>query len=610
MTMVVGAHFEQGIVLLADSRITLQNTITQRAVSYHDILQKILPFAPNVAIAFAGDIDCAAFMFTSLNQLMQLNPEFQDVAVAGPRLGRELQRLHQEFSARVKRAADVAFVLAGFAPGAIDPSTGYLFAYHSPVFRPEPIRDEFAVIGTGDVVIPYLAKNWTTLRALQPSEIKTKADWLNANLEEELRRHRLLTVGGLFQIILIEPPGIRPMRYGYFSVDPDDDGEAFEMFMEKGFWYQRNMKTGSTTRLERPGQVRIQPGRVRDLLPEPGADDGGRTLERARAALFLNYFVVCGGIQRGPGKVEFNPTMNMMASPNFPANVQLIISLSFRTGTGPHILRLQLVDNGGRVQDGAYEEAINTDNPIDDVIRDLRLHFVFPYPGIWYLEALVDNSRIARRSFVAAEVLDELRDAIITPENHLDLMQRQNEELMRQQSEGIDPVLEAGERKSILNYFVPCQENLVEDLTLSFTGMFDVVCTSHFPQALRVMLSSSLRTAPGTHNVRVDLVDVVTRERTMVNSLNNLHSNAYLRDTPIQGQTTLVFPRQGVYALEQYVDDELSARAVIAADDVNNPKIIRLLEVDQERVRQGELLVLAKGAQQAPEVDPPRTSAD
>jgi hypothetical protein len=607
--MVVGAHFEQGIVILADSRITLQNPITQRAVSYHDILQKVLPFAPNVAIAFAGGVNCAAFIFTSLNQLMQQNPELQNIAIAGPRLGRDLQRLHQEFSAGVKRAADVAFILAGFSPGTIDPSAGYLFAYRSPVFRPEPIRDKFVVIGTGDVIIPYLAKNWATLRALQPPEMKTKADWMNANLEEELRRHRLLTVGGLFQIILIEPTGIRPMRYGYFSVDPNEDDEAFEMFMEKGFWYQWNMKTGLTTRLERPGQVRIQPARVRDLLPKPDTDDEARTLERARGSLFLNYLVVCGGIQREPGKVEFNPTLNMMASARFPADVQLIVSVSFRAGTGPHLLRLQLVDNDSRVQDGSYEEPVNTDNPIDDIIRDLRLHFVFPHPGVWYLEALVDGHRIARRSFVITEILGELRDLAIQIEDHPDLLRRQNEELARQQLEGVDPVLATGERRSILNYFVPCHENTVDDLTLSFAGMFDVVCTSHFPQGLRIMLSSSLRTAPGTHNVRVDLVDVITKERTTVNSLSAMRSNAYLRDTPIQGETTLVFPRQGVYALEQYVDDELSARSVIAAEDVNNPKFVRLLEADRERVRQGELLVIAKGAQQVPKENLARISA-
>lgn len=601
MTMVVGAHFDQGIVVIADSRITLQNPNTQRASSYHDVLQKILPFAPNVAIAFAGDVYCAASMFTSLNQLMQQDHELQDVAIAGPRLGREFQRLHQEFSARAKRTADVAFVLAGFAPGAIDPNAGYLLAYRSPIFRPEPIRDEFVVIGTGDVIRPYLAKNWATLRTLQPPEIKTKADWLNANLEEELRRHRLLNVGGLFQIILIEPTGIRPMRYGYFSVDPSDDDEAFEMFMEKGFWYQRNMKTGLTTRLERPGQVRIRPARVRDLLPKSDTDDGARTLERARASLFLNYLVVCGGIQRESGKVEFNPTLNMMALARFPADVQLIVSVSFRAGTGPHLLRLQLVDNDSRAQDGSYEETVNTNNPIDDIIRDLRLHFVFPYPGVWYLEALVDGHRIARRSFVISEILGELCDLEIQVEDHLELLRRQNEELARQPLEGVDPVLATGERRSILNYFVPCHENTVDDLTLSFAGMFDVVCTSHFPQGLRMMLSSSLRTAPGTHNVRVDLVDVITKERTMVNSLSAMQSNAYLRDTPIQGETTLVFQRQGVYALEQYVDDELSARSVIAADDVNNPKFVRLLEADRERVRQGELLVIVKGAYQVRE---------
>ena len=609
MTMVVGTHFEQGIVLLADSRITLQNPITQRALSYHDILQKILPFAQNVAIAFAGNVECAAFVFQSLNKIIQQNPELQNVAVAGPHLGQHLQRLSADFSTRARRRIDIEYVLAGFVPGATDPSAGHLFVYRRPAFTPERISNGFATIGTGEVITPYLVDNWEKLRSLQPPEIKSKADWLNANLEEELRRHRLLTVGGLFQIILIEPTGIRPMRYGYFSVDPGDDDEAFEMFMEKGFWYQRNMKTGITTRLERPGQVRIQPARVRDLLPKPDADDGARTLERARASLFLNYLVVCGGIQREPGKVEFNPTLNMMASARFPTDVPLVVSVSFRAGTGPHLLRLQLVDNDGRAQDGLYEEAINANNPIDDIIRDLRLRLVFPYPGVWYLEALVDGHRIARRSFVITEIIGEVRDPAIQLEDHPDLLQRQNEELVRQQLEGVDRVLATGERRSILNYFVPCHENIVDDLTLSFAGMFDVVCTSHFPQRLRIMLSSSLRTAPGTHNVRVDLVDVITNERTMVNSLSAMQSSAYLRDTPIQGETTLIFPRQGVYALEQYVDDELSARSVIAADDVNNPKIIRLLEADRERVRQGELLVIAKGAQQVPEENPARISA-
>ncbi len=604
MTIAVGAHFDLGIVVLADSRVTLEDPCA-RADSFHDILQKILPFAPNVAVAFAGNVACAAFILSKLNDLLRGNPDLPNVAIAGPVLGTELHRLHQEFEAKQRRRVDVGFILAGFAPAATELAAGYLFSYRSPIFAPERIYHGFDVLGTGDVTRSYLTGNWGVLLTLQPPDIKTKADWLNANLEEELRRHRLLTVGGLFQIVLIEPGGIRPMSYGYFSVNPDDDDEAFEMFMKNGFWYQRNLKSGGIVRLERPGQLRLQPARVRDLLPMPDVDDAEYASERARTALFLNYFVLCGGVRREPGIVEFNPTVSMTASPSFPAEVDLIIPLSSRAGTGSHTLRLQLVDNDGRAEN-VYEEVFNSHTPIDDIIRDLRLQLVFPHPGVWFIEALVDGYRIARRSYVMTVMLDELRDSTVKLEDHPNLLEQQVERLTLQQMKGVDPVLASGECKSILNYFVPCQENRVDPMSLSFTGMFDLVCTSHFPQALRIMLASSLRTEPGRHKVRVDLVDVITKERKTANSLNDLQSNAYLRDTPIQGETIIVFPRQGVYALEQYVDDELSARAIIAADDVNNPKFIRLLEADQERVRQGELLVIVKGAQQALEIGLPR----
>jgi 20S proteasome alpha/beta subunit len=64
MTVIAGASLFSGVMLVADSRITVHRA--GRPDVHADICQKIFPFTKSLAIGFAGDISAAAFILTEL----------------------------------------------------------------------------------------------------------------------------------------------------------------------------------------------------------------------------------------------------------------------------------------------------------------------------------------------------------------------------------------------------------------------------------------------------------------------------------------------------------------------------------------------------------------
>lgn len=61
--MVTGYHSNQGIVLISDSRVTW---VTKAAKQLQNVLQKIVPLADGLVMAFAGDISVAERIYREL----------------------------------------------------------------------------------------------------------------------------------------------------------------------------------------------------------------------------------------------------------------------------------------------------------------------------------------------------------------------------------------------------------------------------------------------------------------------------------------------------------------------------------------------------------------
>ncbi len=236
MTLVVGCHFPEGAVILADSRATWQITGSKNV--FQDTLQKLLPLLPTATIAYAGHVSTATSLINSLSSRILRNNRLKNVGYLGPNVGRFAKHDYQTLQGLSINPQPVSFVLAGIDTGRSQAGSGSheirLWGYSSPRFRPVEVKHNFVAVGSGsDVIVPFLTQHWSELAALAGGAHE-KANWLIPRLENELERGTDMFVGGLFQILLIEPVGIRPLNYWRLTLDPDDEVDLLACRCRKG----------------------------------------------------------------------------------------------------------------------------------------------------------------------------------------------------------------------------------------------------------------------------------------------------------------------------------------------------------------------------------------
>jgi hypothetical protein len=216
-----------------------------------------------------------------------------------------------------RRYSEIYLMLAG-----VDSSKQiHAYVFKSPLFKPSEIKKGFDVIGSGDVVRPYLRDHFETIDK-SVNNLKSKADALIVGLESELQKHDIgFTVGGLFQTILITPEGIRPLRYGFMDVDPISGGEAKSMELTKGTWVQTDESTGEKINLVEPSRLitnTFKENRFHEYVI-PSQD-------RKIPKWHLNYFVTCSKVNRDVTTTEFRGVLTQIGG---VLNIQLQCQLPY-----------------------------------------------------------------------------------------------------------------------------------------------------------------------------------------------------------------------------------------------------------------------------------------
>jgi 20S proteasome alpha/beta subunit len=272
VTLVVGCHFSEGAVVLADSRATWQTPGGKNV--FEDTLQKILPLLPTATIAYAGDVSTATSLINSLSKRIQKNNRLKNIGHLGPNLGRFAKHDYQTLQGLNRNPQPVSLVLSGIDVGRSKTGAGPhevgLWAYSSPRFHLTEVKYSFVAIGSGaNIAIPFLKKHWSEIVGLAGG-LQEKANWLFPRLESELENGTDLFVGGLFQILLIEPAGIRPLNYWRLTLDPDSDVDPISMSMSKGVWTQSNLRSGSNIAVKKPSSLLQGSPRSIEVRTYPG----------------------------------------------------------------------------------------------------------------------------------------------------------------------------------------------------------------------------------------------------------------------------------------------------------------------------------------------------
>lgn len=579
MTMIAACRFQDGAVMIADVRATW---LGGKVPLFQDSLQKILPLGKRTTIAYAGDVRAAALVVQHLRKLMQKKPRLQilqKLAAEVPRIARHYYAQHRSRSARPER---LALILGGVTSS----RSVEIWRFESPNFESRKLKDRYVVLGSGAVVAPYIQNNFERFDRLP--DLKARADALLVGLEDELERKGVATVGGLLQVILLDPEGIRPMRYGVMNLDPESPARAKKIEVEKGRWVQHDQAAGLTVPLTEPAELlRGGPSelRVRDFhLPSP---------EPTTPKWHLTYFLTCLAIRAEVGTIEFRGVMSAMAAPRYPLSLNVVAAIGLWGSTGDHEVAISLMRDGERQE--VYSGTLHIEYLPEEIDLAFEIPLRIPAPGPAFLECRIGGQLLGRRALYFG------RRAEARPSNEAEFakfVQRQTEALVEEERACSDPMLE-GSGESTLVYLSLCQNCSEQDMILKFEQQMAAVFWRSYPLRLRVFIASAFRMPKGKHHVRVELVNAATREMVPITTAT-VDSTSSCMVTPIHGQLETVVSNPGIYFANVYVDDRLIATALLAAERDRAEYSYNLTEADAARVSAGELLILMKRTQQLP----------
>lgn len=577
MTMVAACRFHDGAVIIADSRATWSGS---RFQLFQDSLQKILSLGPRTAIAFAGDVQAADLVIRQLRRHITKKPRLSmlnRLAAEIPRVARHYYSLYQSKTGRRER---LALVLAGVtASGSVK-----IWCFESPLFAVREVSSGFAVVGSGAVVAPYIQENLARFDRDLPN-LKARVDALHVGLESELQKKRILTVGGLLQVISLDPTGIRPLRYGFLRLDPEAPAEAKSMEMKAGRWFQRDVKTGLEVPLMEPtALLRSTPIELRfhdyDLLPS----------ETSTLKWHLTYFLTCLEVQSDIGTIEFRGVMSGLASPHYPLAINVLAAVGLWGSAGDHEIEFSLVFDGNRSK--VLSKPIHIEYP-EEMDLAFAIPLYIPAPSSAFLECHVSHQLLGRRALYFGQVSGEPPEDKAELENFAQL---QNQTLRESQRSCSDPSLEES-RESALVYLSLCQNCIDQDAVLRFERQMTAVYWKTYPLKLRLFIASAFRMPKGGHKVQVDLVDAATREVSTIGS-KAVDSTSSCIVVPIHGELIAVVPSPGIYFVNAYVDGRLTGTTVLAAEGDTPRYSFNLPSDDLARVKAGELLLLLKRSKQ------------
>ncbi|GEM_PF-4650257 len=581
MTMVAACKFHDGAVMIADSRATW----TQGSARvFQDTLQKILPLGRMMGLGFAGDVQAAEAVVRHLRLRIRAKPRLQNtvkLALEIPRIARHYY-VHRQTVGKDRHS--LAIVLGGIhSSGRVG-----VWCFESPRFEGRELKGGFAVVGSGSVVAPYLENNVERIGRDLP-DLKARADALLVGLQDELKRAGESTVGGMLQVITLASDGIRPLRHGFMSLDPEGPAFGRHMEMVSGRWVQTDVTTGQKIPLTEPSRL-ISGGPQETRVLDFHIPTGEPTSPRWH----LSYFVTCGSVKTTSGSVEFRRVISAVGSREYPFSFPVIIAVGFWGSAGQHELELLLEQDG--VTELVRKETVNVEvMPVQvDWVSEGMLTVQKPGPA--FLICRMGGQLLGRRALYFGHVDHAIPD---DEAERTKLAQECAARLREEQGAQPDPLIEKT-GQTILEYLSLCQRCHYQGMTLRFENEVAAVYWKSYPLKLRVFVASAFRMPQGKHSVRLDLVNAGTRETTPM-SRDTVESVLSGRAVPIHGELVVMVPKTGIYFVNVYVDEKLVGTAVLPAEDDHPRYSYTLTAPDAAQVAAGELLMLCKRSRQRSE---------
>lgn len=555
MTVVVGFKADKEAIMLSDSRASTPSVV-------EDKLQKILPIKDNIALGYAGDVEFASYVANMLRQ------NLSTITKAGLKnILVEMQKI--ALSLYSQRPEPTDFMLGLIA----NDGEALLSVFKHPNFEPKEVKG-FELIGSGSVIKDSLVNAFKNEKT--NADIKYIADKIFTTASGELARQlKDDSVGGMFQIILLEKTGIRPVRYGYIDVDPDREPDSKSIEMQSGAWTQYDHTKNHKSDILKPDEL------LSEYPDESRFHDYKNDPQKKNPKWHLLHFITCLSLKKEIGLTEFNGTLSAIAKVDYPIEIEMLLALEYWGSPGTHNLEFTLIKDG--VSQLVHKEAIESEFIPQSVelVRPIKLQI--KKAGSAILQATINGTILGRRAMYFYQLQPNDTKKPDIGNIVLDSMAQQTDEEMEKN------------KKAEVVYFAMCQDVECNSLNLKLVQQSVSFYWEKYPLPLRQKVISSFRLPKGEHQVKLELVDAATREKWEVGNKKIISESSFIA-SPIIGEFLIEIPKPGIYFLNAIVDEQRLTSILFAAETSEARWSYTMLDDDKESVKKGELLCLSKEA--------------
>ncbi|MFZ3020294.1 MAG: hypothetical protein WA051_02125 [Minisyncoccia bacterium] len=274
MTLIYSQQFLQGIVLVADSRSSKVDT-AGKYDAWRDNTQKIFRIKDHTFISFCGDIEFAGVIIQFLIRQVHEKSQLANIHVFYRKAPKLIKFAYEQLARVLNRRPLVEFIIAGvdFSRPELIKENGKIVGHIGNVFDKKAFKiscpkfeiKESGFLNHSQLIggsgTPALEEGLATdLQGLYNFGGIGPLDYhgmlISGALKENAEKLGIDTVGGLFQIVVIDQNGSRFVGYKSRSKEHEDPNTLdLEMALRNGRWVQKNLKTGKETPLLYPPEI-------------------------------------------------------------------------------------------------------------------------------------------------------------------------------------------------------------------------------------------------------------------------------------------------------------------------------------------------------------------
>jgi hypothetical protein len=448
------------------------------------------------------------------------------------------------------------------------------------LFIPDPRYQDKKCESSRSVVRPFLEKNFERI-SKGPDPLKDKATLVIAGCESELAKQGTVTVGGLFQGILLSSGHIYPLTYGVVDLNPEHPGEAKETSIARGTWTHKDLTKGKEVSLVEPAIVlgfAPRDDRFHDYKLPP--------VEEKSLRWYLRYFLTCLRVDKTVTETKLHGVLAEVGAYYYPRTLPVLVALSFWGPHGRYPLQLGIEDGAGKRV--LHQEDIDIGSPYEGVELERLLMLEITEPGPAFLECHIGDFLLARRSLYFGRL--EARES--PPAISVSAIRQ---ELVDAHRRCADRAM--GTRPCFLDYFVVCQNATLDESEYTFVGEPKGIYSAKYPLHLQLTICTAFRFSYGKHLAKVELVNAFTHTAQVLAS-GTFEGSSDCTVAPVQGMRVVSIPEPGIWYFNLTVDDTFIGSVVLPAETDSPKYSYSLRDEDVNRIRSGEVLMLMRRAEQ------------